>query len=399
MRRVPFFIDLSECILLLGRASGFSVECTTPRGEYPDTGALNLDYWSCDMTDTLRAVRRIQTLSALAALTLSASAFAAMAAEVNIYSSREPQLVEPMLKAFSDKTGIKTNVVFVRDGLNERLAAEARNSPADVMLTVDITRLTEAKDQGLTQPVVSQPVNAIVPANLRDPEGNWVALTLRARVVYASKERVKQDAITYEELADPKWRGKLCSRSGQHPYNTAAIAAMIAHKGAEAAEAWLKGVKANLAHKPAGGDREQVRDVFAGKCDLALGNTYYMGLMQTNEKNPEQKHWASAVKVLFPNAGDRGTHVNVSGVAVAKNAPNRDSAVKLVEFLVSDEAQRLYASVNHEYPVNPKLEPSATVKAWGTLKADSLPLGDISKHRKQASEIVDKVNFDAGPSS
>ncbi len=351
------------------------------------------------MTDTLSAVRRIQTLSAVAALTLSVSAFAATAAEVNIYSSREPQLIEPMLKAFSDKTGIKTNVVFVRDGLNERLAAEARNSPADVMLTVDVTRLTEAKDQGLTQPIVSQSVNAIVPANLRDPEGHWTALTLRARVVYASKERVKQDTISYEELADPKWRGKLCSRSGQHAYNTAAIAAMIAHKGVEATETWLKGVKANLAHKPAGGDREQVRDVFAGKCDLALGNTYYMGLMQTNEKNPEQKEWASAVKVLFPNAGDRGTHVNVSGVAITKNAPNKDNAVKLVEFLVSDEAQHMYASVNHEYPVNPKLEPSATVKSWGALKADSLPLGDISKHRKQASELVDKVNFDAGPSS
>lgn len=352
------------------------------------------------MTDTSSAVlRRIQTLSVSAVLVLSASAFAATAAEVNIYSSREPQLIAPMLKAFSDKTGIKTNVVFVRDGLNERLAAEARNSPADVMLTVDIARLTEAKASDLTQPVTSQAVNAAVPANLRDPEGHWFALTLRARVVYASKDRVKQDAITYEELADPKWRGKLCSRSGQHAYNTAVIAAMIAHKGEAATETWLKGVKNNLAHKPAGGDREQVRDVAAGKCDLALGNTYYMGLMQTNKKNPEQQEWAKAVKVLFPNAGDRGTHVNVSGVAVTKNAPNKDNAIKLIEFLVSNEAQGLYASVNHEYPVNPKVEPSATVKSWGTLKADSLPLTEISKHRKQASEIVDKVNFDAGPSS
>ena len=342
---------------------------------------------------------RTRTLSVSAALILLVPASAAMAAEVNIYSSREPQLIEPMLKAFTDKTGIKTNVVFVRDGLNERLAAEARNSPADLMLTVDIARLTEAKAQDLTQSVVSPAVNAIVPANLRDSDGHWIALTLRARVIYASKNRVKQDAITYEELADPKWKGKLCSRSGQHAYNTGVVAAMVAHKGAAATETWLKGVKDNLAHKPAGGDREQVRDVFAGKCDLALGNTYYMGLMQTNDKNPEQKEWANAVKVLFPNAGDRGTHVNVSGAALTKNAPNKDNAIKLIEFLVSDDAQAMYASVNHEYPVNPKVEPSATVKSWGVLKADSLPLAEISKHRKEASEIVDKVNFDAGPSS
>lgn len=351
------------------------------------------------MTNTLSAMLRTRTLSVSAALILLVPASAAMAAEVNIYSSREPQLIEPMLKAFTDKTGIKTNVVFVRDGLNERLAAEARNSPADLMLTVDIARLTEAKAQDLTQSVVSPAVNAIVPANLRDSDGHWIALTLRARVIYASKNRVKQDAITYEELADPKWKGKLCSRSGQHAYNTGVVAAMVAHKGAAATETWLKGVKDNLAHKPAGGDREQVRDVFAGKCDLALGNTYYMGLMQTNDKNPEQKEWANAVKVLFPNAGDRGTHVNVSGAALTKNAPNKDNAIKLIEFLVSDDAQAMYASVNHEYPVNPKVEPSTTVKSWGVLKADSLPLAEISKHRKEASEIVDKVNFDAGPSS
>jgi iron(III) transport system substrate-binding protein len=339
------------------------------------------------------SVRSVAVAALLAACALPASA------DVNIYSSREPQLIEPMLKAFTDKTGIKVNVVFIRDGLNERLAAEGRNSPADLMLTVDITRLTEAKDQGLTQPFKSAVVDKAVPANLRDPEGNWLTLTMRARVVYASKDRVKQDAITYEELADPKWRGKICSRSGQHAYNTALFASMVAHKGAAEAEKWLAGVKANLAHKPSGGDREQVRDVQSGKCDLALGNTYYMGLMQTNDKNPEQKEWAKAVKVLFPNADDRGTHVNVSGAALAKYAPNKDQAVKLVEFLVGDQAQHMYASVNHEYPVDPNVQPSDTVKAWGKLKPDSLPLGDISKHRKTASEIVDKVNFDAGPSS
>lgn len=343
--------------------------------------------------------RNALSLVAPAALLLWTATSPAVAAEVNIYSSREPQLIEPMLKAFSEKTGIKTNVVFVRDGLNERLAAEGRNSPADVILTVDIARLTEAKDQGLTQPFTSAAVASAVPANFRDSNGHWLALTLRARVIYASRERVKQDSITYEELADPKWRGKICIRSGQHAYNTSLVAAMVAHKGTAAAETWLKGVKDNLAHRPAGGDREQARDVYSGKCDLALGNTYYMGLMETNDKNPEQKEWAKAVKVLFPNAADRGSHVNVSGAAITKYAPNKDSAVKLIEYLVASDAQDMYAGTNHEYPVNPAVEPSATVKAWGKLKADALPLGEISKHRKQASEIVDKVNFDAGPSS
>jgi iron(III) transport system substrate-binding protein len=222
---------------------------------------------------------------------------------------------------------------------------------------------------------------------------------MRARVVYASKERVKQDAITYEELADPKWKGKLCIRSGQHVYNTSLVATIIAHKGEAYAEEWLKGVRANMAQKPAGGDREQVRDVRNGKCDLAIGNTYYMALMMTNEKNPEQKEWAAAVKILFPNAADRGTHVNISGVALARNAPNRANAVKLMEFLVSDEAQQIYAMANNEYPVSAKVQPSAIVQSWGPLKADTLPLENIAKYRKRASELVDKAGFDAGPSS
>jgi iron(III) transport system substrate-binding protein len=316
--------------------------------------------------------------------------------EVNIYSSREPQLIEPLLKAFTEKTGIKTNVLFVRDGLNERVAAEGQNSPADLMLTVDISRLVEAKAAGITQPVNSPVLTSAIPQSYRDREGHWFALTLRARVVYASKDRVPQNSITYEELADPKWKGRICSRSGQHAYNTSLFASMIAHKGEAATEEWLKGLKANLAQKPSGGDREQARDVYAGKCDLAIGNTYYMALML---KNPEQQAWAQSVKVLFPNAADRGTHVNVSGAALLKHAPNRANAIKLMEFLVSPEAQRIYAEGNNEYPVNPEVEPSAVVKSWGTLKADPLPLEEIAKHRKKASELVDKVRFDSGPTS
>jgi iron(III) transport system substrate-binding protein len=331
---------------------------------------------------------------------LAAGAPAALAqGEVNIYSYREPQLIDPLLKAFTDKTGIKANVVFASAGLNERLAAEGANSPADLLLTVDAGRLSEAKDAGLTQPVDSGALKGAIPAPYRDPADNWFALTMRSRVVYASKERVKQDAITYEELADSKWKGKICVRSGQHVYNTSLIATMIANKGEEFTETWLKGVKANLAHKPAGGDREQARDIHSGKCDIALGNTYYMALMAKNDKNPEQKEWGAAIKPLFPNAADRGSHVNVSGVALAKHAPNKANAVKLMEFLASEDAQKIYATANNEYPINPAVPPSEIVQSWGKLKPDPLPLENIAKYRKKASELVDKVNFDAGPSS
>jgi iron(III) transport system substrate-binding protein len=330
---------------------------------------------------------------------ISLAAPASAQGEVNIYSYREPQLIDPLLKAFTEKTGIRTNVVYASAGLNERLAAEGQNSPADLLFTVDAGRLSEAKDAGLTQAVDLAPLRQSIPAQYRDPDNHWFGLTMRSRIVYASKERVAQDAITYEELADPKWKGKICIRSGQHVYNTSLIATIIAHKGEAFAEQWLKGLKANLAHKPAGGDREQARDIHSGKCDLAVGNTYYMALMATNEKNPEQKQWGAAIKPLFPNVNDRGSHVNISGMALAKNAPHKANALKLMEYLASDEAQKIYAKANNEYPVNPAVEPSDVVKGWGKLKPDALPLENIAKYRKRASELVDKVNFDAGPSS
>jgi len=346
-----------------------------------------------------RAARAVVRLALPLALLTAGVTAAGAQGEVNIYSYREPQLIDPLLKAFTDKTGIKTNVVYASAGLNERLAAEGQNSPADLLFTVDAGRLSEAKDAGLTQPIDDAVLKGTIPAQYRDPAGHWFGLTMRSRVVYASRERVAQDAITYEELADPKWKGKLCIRSGQHVYNTSLIATIIAHKGEPFAEAWLKGVKANLAHKPAGGDREQARDIYSGKCDIALGNTYYMALMATNEKNPEQKAWAKAIKPLFPNADDRGSHINISGMAMAKHAPNKANALKLMEFLASEDAQKIYALANNEYPVNPNVEPAEIVKSWGTLKPDPLPLENIAKYRKKASELVDKVNFDAGPSS
>src|SRR5262245_61611354 len=318
---------------------------------------------------------------------------------VNIYSYRQPELIKPLLDAFTAETGIKTNVLFLDKGLEEKIAEEGANSPADVILTVDIGRLQAAEDKGVTQPLADELINKDIPAQYRDPEGNWFGVTTRARVIYASKERVSQDAITYEELADPKWKGKICTRSGQHVYTIGLIASMIAHNGLEKTEQWLKGVKANLARKPDGGDRDQAKAIFAGECDIALGNTYYVGQMQTNDKEPEQKEWAASIKVLFPNANDRGTHVNISGMALAKYAPNKDNAVKLMEFLATDKGQTLYGQQVFEYPVEPGVEPSDLVKAWGPLKPDTLPLADIAKNRKAASELVDKIGFDEGPAS
>ncbi|MCM2472892.1 Fe(3+) ABC transporter substrate-binding protein [Rhizobium sp. CG5] len=317
--------------------------------------------------------------------------------EVNIYSYRQPELIQPVLDAFTKETGITTNVLFLDKGLVERISAEGVNSPADVILTVDIGRLVEARDGGVTQPLSNEIINKDIPAHYRDPAGEWFGLTTRGRVVYASKERVSDTAITYEDLADPKWKGRICIRDGQHSYNIGLFASMIAHHGADYTETWLRGFKDNLARKPDGNDRSQAKAIMAGECDISLGNTYYVGLMMTNEKDPEEKEWAAAIKVLFPNSADRGTHVNISGMALAKNAPNKDNAVKFMEFLASGEAQEIYAEQVFEYPVMPGAKTSDIVASFGTIKPDTLSLADIAANRKAASELVDKVGFNDGP--
>ncbi|MCX7303001.1 MAG: Fe(3+) ABC transporter substrate-binding protein [Hyphomicrobiales bacterium] len=318
---------------------------------------------------------------------------------VNIYTYRQPELIQPVLDAFTAKTGIQTEVLFLDKGLEERVQAEGQNSPVDVIMTVDISRLTKAKEAGITQALDDETVNAEIPAEYRDPEGNWFGLTRRARVIYASKDRVKDTALTYAELADPKWKGKLCMRSGQHDYNLALFSAAIAHWGPEKTEEWMKGLKANLGHKPDGADRTQAGAILAGECDIALGNTYYVGLMRANDKDPKEKEWGNAINVIFPTFENGLTHVNISGIALAKYAPNRDNAVKLIQFLASDNAQQIYAEKNFEYPVEPGLEPSAMVKSFGTLNADTLSLAEVASRRKQASEMVDRVGLDDGPSS
>jgi len=325
---------------------------------------------------------------ALLALTTTAVS----ASEVNVYSYRQPFLIQPLFDAFTNETGVDVNVVFAKKGLAERLEREGKNSPADLVFTVDIGRLTEVKDKGVIQAVESKVLESNIPAQYRDPENEWFGLTTRTRSIYASKDRVGKDGIkSYEELANPEWKGKICTRSGKHPYNLALIASMIAHHGEAEAKSWLEGVKANLARKPQGNDRAQVKAINEGICDLSLGNNYYFGKMITNE---EQRAWANAVYLTFPNQSDRGTHVNISGMALTKSAPNKDNAIKLMEFLSDKLAQKIYAEQNFEYPVNPGVEPSGLVQSWGDFKSDTLSLSEIAKLRKKAAQLVDQVAFD-----
>jgi iron(III) transport system substrate-binding protein len=336
------------------------------------------------------------TFAAMGAASLTLAA-PASAQTVNVYSAREPGLIKPVLDAFTQDTGIKVNIVFAQNGLEERILAEGQNSPADLLLSVDVSRLAQAVEMGITQPIKSAALESAVPAAYRDAGGHWYATTLRARVVYASKDRVKDQALSYDDLANPRFKGKLCMRDGQNVYNTSLFAAAVARMGPAKAEEWVKGLKANLAKKPSGGDRDVAKDIAAGQCDIGIANTYYMGLMLNRE--PERKAWAEAVRVIYPSFAGGGAHVNISGVALAKNAPNRADAIKLAEWLVSEKAQSLYARQNFEHPVRPGVALDPTVEAFGTLKADDLPLAEIAKNRKAASELVDKVGFNAGPGS
>jgi len=333
--------------------------------------------------------------TAAGTLMLAGFAFPASAQEVNLYTTREPGLIQPLLDAFTKANKIKVNAVFVKDGLPERVAAEGKLSPADILMTVDLSGLVDLAEKGLTQPVKSNALNSAIPSQLRDPAGHWYTLSMRGRVAYVSKDRVKQTSFTYEELADPKWKGKVCIRAGQHPYNTAMIAAFIAKHGEAKTEEWLRGIKANAGRKPGGGDRDVARDIMGGICDVGVANSYYVGLMRSGKGGPDQEKWGAAINVILPTFSDgAGTHVNISGAAVAKNAPNRDNAVKLMEYLVSDEAQKIYAEVNYEYPVKAGAAIDPIIAKLGPLKVDTTPIGDVAKHRSAASRLVDKVGLD-----
>lgn len=324
----------------------------------------------------------------LLAFTTSFSVFAEQ--EVNVYSYRQPFLVKPLFDKFTEQTSIKVNVVFAKKGMAERLSREGEYSPADVLLTTDISRLIELRDKNLLQPVVSTELSSAIAAQYRAMDNTWFALTTRVRNIYSAK-RLGHIDFTYESLADAKWKGRICTRSGKHPYNVALVASMVAKHGEAETLNWLQKIKGNLARKPQGSDRAQVQAIHQGLCDISLGNSYYFGKMLKDKK---QKIWADGVNINFPNQGDRGAHVNISGIGMAKYAPNQANAKALMEFLVSIEAQQLYSETNMEYPIRAGVKVSPLVASWGKFKADTLALETIAKHRKTALVLLDKAQFD-----
>ena len=337
----------------------------------------------------LNRLTRVGLLACLAALVAGPVA----AQELNLYTTREPGLIQPLLDAFTEQSGVTVNSLFVRGGLAERVGAEGTRSPADVLMTVDLGNLLDLVERGLTQPVESATLESAIPSNLRGPNGEWFTLSMRARVLYAARD-LNLSSFTYEQLDDPQWRDRVCSRAGQHPYNTALFAAYIVHHGEAQTESWLRGLTSNLGRTAAGGDRDVARDIMGGICEIGIGNSYYVGLMRSGAGGPEQEQWGAAIKVILPTFEGGGTHVNISGASVARNAPNRAAAVRFLEYLVSDEAQKLYAEANFEYPVKAGATVHPIIAALGPLNIDSLPLTEIVRHRNTASRLVDQVGFD-----
>lgn len=321
------------------------------------------------------------------------------AEQVNIYSARNEALIKPLLDRFTGQTGIRVNMVTGEaDALLKRLQFEGRNTPADVFLTVDVGRLHQARVRNLLQPIESEVLATHVPESYRDAEGYWYGLSLRSRVLAYAPDRVDPDELgDYEDLADDRWRGRLCVRSSSNVYNQSLVASLIAHHGAEYTEAWARGLVANFARPPQGGDRDQIKAVAVGQCDIALVNTYYIAGMLASGQRQEVEA-AEAVAVHWPNqAGEglsgRGAHVNISGAGITRAARNKEAAIKLLEFMVSEEAQHWYAEANHEYPVRSDIEPSALLQTWGEFRADSLNLDKLGEHDAEAVRIMDRAGW------
>jgi len=317
------------------------------------------------------------------------------AQEVNIYSHRQPFLINPFLEEFTKKTGIKTNVVYSTKGLAQRLKAEGQNSPADVILTVDIGRLYIYEDYNLLLPINSEVLNDNIPSHLKSPNNTWYGLSKRSRVIVSSKERVNASKIKrIEDLANPEWKGRICSRPGSHVYNRALMASIIAANGEEKAEQWAKSFVSNLARRPQGNDRAQVKAIFEGQCDIAIINNYYFGKLKYSE-DPQQQEWAKTVNLIFPNQGndDRGAHINISGGGIAIHSKNKDNAIKLLEFLSGDVSQNLYGKINFEYPANPKISPASELIGWGIPKEDKIPIIRIAELGPVAQRIIDRVGW------
>ncbi|MEQ8440333.1 MAG: extracellular solute-binding protein [Alphaproteobacteria bacterium] len=328
-------------------------------------------------------------LALAASMALSTAAHAD--GEVNVYSLRQQFLLEPIFEAFTAETGIEVNVLYSGDEMIERMAQEGENSPADVVMTSSFGTTLRVAEEGLAQAVHSDTLDARIPEQFRDENDQWYALTMRARIIYASRDRVAEGAITdYAQLADPEWEGRICTRSGTHPYNVQLFASRVARYGEEATREWLQGLKNNLARQPDGNDRAQVRAVMEGECDLAVGNSYYYFKMLAEE---EQRPWAESVNPVLATAGEHGTHVNVSGVLMAAHAPNPENAIILMEFLAGEQAQRIYADANYEYPVNPSVAPSEALQGLGELTPDSLPLNDVYDNIPTALRLVAEVGY------
>ena len=357
--------------------------------------------------DRFRRGSRLQSLAAIAALMILGSGTPTVMAgdpgEVNLYSARKEDLIKPLLDRFTEETGIQVNLVTGNaDALLARLKSEGINTPADLLLTVDAGNLHRAKEAGLTAPMTSETIAAAVPETYRDPEGHWVGLSLRARPILYVKGKVDPSELsTYEDLADPRWKGRICIRSSDNIYNQSLVASLIAADGAEATERWAEGLVANMARPPRGGDRDQIKAAAAGQCDIAIANTYYLAGMLGSD-DPGERDPAQRMAIFWPNqpkdgtdtaGAGRGTHVNVSGAALTQAAKHRDEAVALVEFLVSPESQAWYAETNGEYPVVDGVDPSPTLAEWGSFKADDLNLARLGELNAEAVRLMDRAGW------
>jgi iron(III) transport system substrate-binding protein len=313
---------------------------------------------------------------------------------VNLYSARHYQTDEKLYERFTQLTGIKVNRIEGKeDEIIERIRNEGANSPADILITVDMGRIWKAEQAGLLAPVQSTLLAQRVPANLRDPGGKWFGFSTRARLLVYAKDRIKPEQVArYEDIASPGFQGKVCVRSGGHVYNLSLLAAMIATQGEAQAESWASGVVANMGRPPQGGDTDQIKAVAAGQCAVAISNSYYLARIVNSTKD-EDKAMAAKLGVAFPNQADRGTHVNVSGGGVVATAPHRDNAIKFLEYLVSDEAQRYFANGNNEYPVTEVKTDNKALESWGTFKIDSVNVGELGRNQAKAQAIFDRVGW------
>lgn len=329
----------------------------------------------------------------LTSLWLAASTAIAHADEINLYSTREAALVAPVIGSFTAATGIKVNLTYIEDNLVKRVTAEGDTSPADVLMTIGLDKISQFVANRLTQTITSPVLDEAIPPQLRDRGAQWIALSVRPRVVMARAD-LAPDAIHYEDLAEPKWRGKLCMRAPLHQNNVALIAAYLVHHGAETTEAWLNGLKANLVHKPAGKDNDVIREIAQGVCEIGIGNTVALAQLREGREGGDWSGWARAVKAVPTEFKDGNTHVNLTGAAIAKHAPHPAAALKFLEFLVTPAAQRIYAAAELEYPVLAGPDRDPILVEIGSFRADPLPVDQIAAHQEAAIALIKKVGFD-----